>query len=365
MDVLDINNVFVAKDCARTNGGPETIDGDATSGVQIHAPLIDAGTAAATYYGAGELVITDVAGKVLNATTANNKAIEAICIHQRSADGLHHYGYKALKGANITSYNLLPYKAPVEQVVVMHTITTTIVAGTTYMIKIRRIGSEMNAIKYPTVRTASYTALTGDDAADVYAGLIATINKNFANDVILPITAASTTGGDGNGILLTAKALPWELGKFFYKKLNFTVELVNLAATVVTNLGSALTFNTVSYGQATKGIGNYQQVAEAELFGKLYTGANKFVQSPNYRRNIVPIDAVSTETYDTVVINWTNVQGGFSDNVRQEGSVTIFLPVTNNATNQVSAASTGILHVLDAYIVTCWGVGAVQDGKQT
>lgn len=361
MDVNVINNVFVAKDCARTAGTSETIDGVSVTGCQIHAPLIDAGTAAGTYYGAGELVIADTVGRVLTTSNANTKLVEAIKIHQRSFDGLHHYGSLAIRGEDIVSYNLLPYKAPVVQVVGVYGITTTIVAGTTYMVKIRRVGSEMNAVKYPTVKTAKYTAVTGDTKVQVTAGLIAAINKEFSKDTIIPVTATAIL----DGFLVTAKDLAWELGKFFYKQLQFTVELTNFAATTFTTLTAATTYDSVTYVKATMGVGNYKQVAEAELFAKLYSGANKKVQSPTYRRTIVPIDAQVTETYDTVVIGWKHTQGGFSENIRQEGNVTLYLPVTNNATNQVSAATIGILHVLDTYIVTTFGVGAAQDGKQT
>ena len=73
------------------------------------------------------------------------------------------------------------------------------------------------------------------------------------------------------------------------------------------------------------------------------------------------------ETYDILTINWKHAQGDFSQNVRQEGTLTIFLAATNNATDgsQVGFTATGIVPVLDGYIVTEWGVGVAQVGKLT
>ena len=107
------------------------------------------------------------------------------------------------------------------------------------------------------------------------------------------------------------------------------------------------------------------QVAEMEAFGKLYTGANKNLQSPNYRRTIVDMETDSAETYDTLVINWKHAQGDFSQNVRQEGSLTLFLATTNNDASQVGEDLIGIMAVLDKYIVTEWGVGILQEGNIT
>ncbi len=365
MDVRDINNVFVPQNCDRTAGSAETIDGASVTGVQIWAPILDDGNDAGTYYGPGELLVTDPSGLALTATTADSKLIEAIQLHMRSADGLNHFGFMDLKGANIKSYNLMPYKAPSEQVSVVHTITTTIVAGTSYQLKLRRTGSETSGVKYNTVGTVEYIAQSGDAAAEVYTGLIAALNTKFNTDIILPVIAAATTGGTGTGFTITALPLPWELGKFFYKKLEFVVELINFDATVVDNTKADLTVNTVTFDHKTKGSGTYYEAAEADRFAVTYTGANKDKLSPVHTRKIVANNADTAETYDKVVITWENIQGAFSANVRQEGSVTLFLPVTDNGTNQVGVASIGIMAVLDAYIVTAWGVGTAQIGNIT
>ena len=364
MDVRDINNTYVAEDCSRTAAGAETIDGVSVTGVQIHAPLIDAGTAAASYIGAGELLVTDVSGRALTSTitAAEGKTIAEMVIHQRSVDGNNFFTSPTIKGASITSYNLIPYEAPIEHVAVVHTIDNSL-NDYAYMLKIRRIGTDNNKLKETSVKTAYFnSAAGGSTAAQIATGLAAYINLNFNTDPLVPISAVVA---NTNELVITALPYEFEIGKFRYEKLNFVVELVDLfSATVEYNDKADLTV-TDTYTQATPGAGTYEQVVQMERFGKLYTGANKNLQSPIYRRNIVALETDSAETYDTVVINWTHAQGDFSQNVRQEGSLTLFLPVTNNATNQVGVATIGIMAVLDGYIVTEFGVGVAQIGNIT
>lgn len=353
MDVRDISLVFVAKDCIRTNGS-DTIDGDAVTGVQISAPLEDDGSAAETYIGAGEIVITNEAG--VNQATTITSTVPNIAFHQRSNDGLHHYASQLIKGRNIKSYTFVPYQATSQQVSVIHTIDDSL-TDHTYMIKIRRIGSEIKNLKEPTVRTAYFkSAVAGSTAAEIATGLVAYINDNYANDLVVPITAV--VGGAGSdAVIITASAFPYELGKFKYERLKFVVELVNFDATIVNNMYANLTYNTITYNRATLGAGNYQQVAEAEFYAKPYTGVNRDTLSPAFRRNIVALDynGVTPNTYDTVVIGWENIQGDFSANVRQEGNIVLYLPVENNGTNQALT----LITTLNSYIATSLGVGGV------
>lgn len=353
MDVRDINLVFVAKDCARTNGS-DTIDGDSVTGVQISAPLEDDGSAAETYIGAGEILITDAAG--VNQATNITKAVPAIKFVQRSANGLNFRSSELLKGTNIKSYTFVPYAAKSEQVSIIHTIDATL-TDHEYMIKIRRIGSEIKQLKEPTVRTFKFkSAAAGSTAAQIAAGLVAAINTelNSVNEFVIPLVA-SVGGAGSDAVILTAKAFPFEVGKFPYERLKFVVELVNFDATIVNNMYANLTYNSITYNRATLGAGNYQQVAEAEYYAIMYSGVNRDVMSPAFKRNIVALDYNGTtpNTYDTVVIGWENVQGDFSQNVRQEGNITLYLPVENNATNQGATLVT----TLNSYIVTSLGVG--------
>lgn len=353
MDVRDISSVFVAKDCARTNGS-DTIDGDSVTGVQISAPLEDDGSAAETYLGAGEIVITDAAG--VNQATNITKTVPRIKFVQRSADGNHMYASQLIKGTTIKGYNFIPYTATAQQVSIIHTIDATL-TDHDYMIKIRRMGSEIKELKEPTVRTFKFrSAAAGSTAAQIAAGLVAAINTELtrSSEFVLPITA-SVGGASSDAVILTARAFPWELGKFRYERLKFWVELVNFDATLVNNMYADLTYNSITYSRAKLGAGNYQQVAEAEFYAKPYTGANRDVMSPVFRRNIVALDynGVTPNTYDTVVINWENIQGDFSANVRQEGDIVLYLPVENNGTNQALT----LITTLNSYIATSLGVG--------
>lgn len=358
MDVRDKSGVFVAGNCARTAGAAETIDGISTTGVQVQVPIIDAGTAAGTYYGPSELVVTDESGRVLaSGTVAGEPAIK---FTQRSLDGNHHFSSEVISGSSIKGYKFTPYKATSQQTTIVHTIDASL-DDTTYMLKIRRMGSDNNKYKDPTVHTVKFkTAATGSTAAQIAAGLVADINANLNNDVIMPMSAV-VGGAASDAVIITALPLDWELGKFKYSRLKFWVELVNFDATIVNNMFDDLTYNAITYNQATLGAGNYEQVIEQEFFAKAYTGANRDLLSPFYRRTVVPMDAEKFENdgttlnrYDTVVINWVNSQGDWSMNVKQQGSVVLFLPLDNNTTNQQA----NIIATLNAYIVTDLGVGS-------
>jgi len=352
MDVRDISLVFVAKDCARTNGS-DTIDGDSVSGVQISAPLEDDLSAAETFIGLGEILITDAAG--VNQATTITKAVPAIKFSQRSINGSTFYSSQLIKGSNIKSYTFRPYVATTQQTTIIHTIDATL-TDHLYMIKIRRIGSEVKGLKEPTVKTAYFrSAVAGSTAAQIATGLVDYINTNFANDLIVPVTA-EVGGASSDAVIITAKALPWALDKYRYDRLKFVVELVNFNATIVNNMYAALTYNSITYALANLGCGNYQQVAEAEFFANKYTGANRNAQSPIKRRDIVALEYNGTtpNTYDTVVIGWENNQGDFSSNVRQEGNIVLYLPVENNGTNQ----GITLVTTLNSYIATSLGVGS-------
>lgn len=359
MDIRDINRVFVAANCARTNGGPETIDGVSMSGVQVHAKLIDAGTAASTYYGPGELVITDNAGKVLDATVTKAAAPEII-FNQNSADGLNKFASAALRGTNITSYNFTPYAAKVEQTTIVHTIDNSL-TDHTYMLKIRRLGTDNNKIKRPSVKTAYFkSAAAGSTVDQIITGLAAYINANFQDDDFMPVTAVADTTNDE--LRITALPLPWELDEYKYDRLSFEVILVNFTATVVSNMYAAVTVTSGTYAKATLGAGSYYQVAEMESQAILDTGANRdkvargFTRYPETALNAQQYedDGITANRYDTIVINWERTQGNFAPDVQQQGTYTICLPMDNNGTNQQAS----IIATLNAYIVTQHGVGA-------
>lgn len=357
MDVRDISQVVVLKNCARTNGS-DTIGGNAVTGVQTHSPIEDDLSAAETYYGPGEVVVTDPYGVTLTAGTATT-AVPAIHIRQRSYDGTSHFN-SMLTGKDLKSYVFTPYKARSPQVTVLHTIDATL-TDHTYMIKIRRLGSDAAKLKDPTVKTAYFkSASGGSTATQIVTGLAAYINTNFNNDKVMPISAA-VGGASNDALILTALPYTWELGKDNYKRLKFDVTLVNFTGTLVNNMYADLTYNSITYDHATDGAGTYEQVAEMEYYAKMYTGANRDIMSPAFKRHIVAMDAQKYEDdgttlnrYDTIVLNWERATGDFSNNVRQQGSIVMFFPMDNNGTNQQAA----VLAVLNAYAVTAHGVGS-------
>jgi hypothetical protein len=362
MDIRDITNVFVAENCARTaSAGAQTIDGQTVpiGSVQIHVKEDDAGAAAQSYYGPGELVITDDSGIVLDNTVTAADA-PSIAFHQRSLDGKSHFAQVNVKGSKITSYNFTPYAARVEQVTVITNIDNSL-NDHTYMLKIRRFGTDNNNLKRPSVKTAMFkSAAAGSTVDEIIQGLADYINANFQNDDFMPVQAIADTVNDELRII--ALPLPWDLDNFRYDRLTFNVELANFTATLQNNMYNDLTVASGTYTKATLGAGSYQQVAEMESQAKLNTGANRDkVARSHVRRSEVPLDAQEFEDdgttpnrYDTIIINWENTQGDFQAGVKQQGSIACFLPLDDNATNQQS----DIIGTLNQYIVTQFGVGS-------
>lgn len=368
MDIRDISRIAIAENCARTNlGVAENIDGVAVTGVQIWAPKNDTGANAGSYIGNGEVLITDEQGRSLDASTAV-KAIPAIVFHQRSLDGNHHYQSNAIKGRDIKSYEFTAYAAPVEEVGLVHTIDATLVEYT-YVVKLRRrVSSKMHVTNGQEVRTITFkTGTTASTAQTIIDGLVTAANLQLNEDALFPIIATRTSSGATSALTLTGQPLNWELGKYEYDQLKFTIESVNFTSTVVTNELALIAVGAdpagVGYAQATRGAGNYEQVADAEFHAIMFTGANIDKLSPVFQRRLVSYDAQKFEDdkttanrYDTLVINWEHFEGAWSANVSQEGSMIIYLPLDDNTTNQQD----DILDTLNKYIVTEWGVGTTK-----
>lgn len=353
MDVRNILNYYVLKDCTRTNGTGDTINGQTVAGVQVTSPKQDDGTPATTYFGPGELVITDASGKVLDATGLTS-AVQDIILHLRSVDGETTYKSKALEGKNVIGYSLKPYEAPVLQVNEIHTFDVT--NDLTYIVRIRRTNAGQYGFGVNTVKSVSFTASSAATASEIANGLANEINKNFNNDTLIPIKATVTTA---NSILLEALDLPWELGKYKYEQVRFVVELVSFNGTVESNLEASFTDqDTTVHAQATLGNGTYKQVADIEWEAKHFSG-HYDVLNGQVPVSPLKMNANSANTYDILTINWVRTQGSFSVDTQHEGDITLALPVENNATNQVA----DVVAALDKYIATANGVGTAVAGS--
>lgn len=372
MDIRNITNVYIAKNCTRTAGtdtyltpGVDGIDGKTVTGVQVNAPLLDDDiTPATTYFGPGELLVTSGANVALTTTTAL-KTVEGIKIHSRSLNGENKFSSTMIKGSDITDYTLSPYRKAEELVNVISGIDASLV-DYTYLVKITKRPwnkPEINNGLY--TKTASFhTALAGNTAAEIAQGLVDSINTLFKNDGNIPIRA--TVGGVGGvDVIITAKPMDWSLGKVNYQKLRFVVSGLNFDSTITENETGDLTHNAVTYLQATSGQGTYEQVAEMEYFALLSEGVNQDLVSPSYARTIVLNSAISTETYDMLTINWMYTGGALQISHKMQGSIVIALAVTDNATSQVGVALKGIVATLDKYIATEHGIGIVEIGNLT
>ena len=371
MDTRNIAEVFVPKNCTRTSGS-DTIDTVAVTGVQIWAKTEDDGTAAETYFGPGELVVTDVAGKVLTTATAL-KSVNEIQFHFRSFDGKHKYASKPLRGKDITGYTIVPYKPAQECIVEIKTITA--VNDTVYTIRIElEPSTDRLHLAHPITEVIQFrSALTGATANQIATGLVAEINKYFNSNVgeIIKLKAYVNTATTG----LVIEALPneWDIEKAKYSK-TFFKTAINFTATTVSNLNAvaAVTINALPVNPATKGIGTYEQVAEMEWFAQGYKGYNRDMLAHSRYRTTVPLsaqefkaDGVTPMGYDMLNINWEYTNNHTLTGTDQRGTIILALPIENNATSQVGVATVGVVPILDKYIVTEYGVSSAQASKLT
>lgn len=353
MDIKHINNFLVAKDCDRTNSiVPDTIAGDSVTGIQVTSSKQDDGTTATTYFGPGELAITDPSGLVVDNTVT--KAVEGIKFLLRTSDGQSVLPYKELAGATVTDYNLQPYTAPAELVASVTGIP--VYNDFSYIVRIRKVGTDKIKPGIPTSRTVNYISDATATATEIAQGLVDAINTGFSRETVLPVEAVLNATDDG--VVIKAKSLEWELGAFAYEKLRFVVELVSFEATTVYNNTADLTVDTVTYPKATIGSGSYEQVADMEWFSRFFSG--EFVQNDKaFLANEIRMNANSANTYDILTISWKDRDQSFGVHTARQGEITLALPVENNATNQVA----DIVATLDKYIVTEFGVGTALTGS--
>ena len=408
IDVSNIKQVFVLKDCARTVG------------VQITDP------SAPNYIGNGESVITDPQGNVLTTTTAI-KAVDRIFIHTRSLSGNDMYRSVELPGSAITGLHCENYAPSYEQISILGyngasgNASINLVADTLYSIKVI---SKWN----PSCRTVDTfgwrSSFTTPTVADVLLGISAQINtkggvKGYdenlrikstvltdATPVAITPTGKVTRGSKYvtfsgavtnivDGDVLTIGTVPYQVdsvksstqvkltspfqgnsasaaalaevpktgnwglkiegleyefspGNYNYRVCKFELATsVDIASSFVTTV-------------ASRGSGTYKQVAELEWYCKNFQGNDHKVDARGLRPIDYKYDAPlsvdgTSETFDLVTITWENTETKtIHGNTVQSGSVVLAIPV---GAGQADGGTTTIEEVLNKYIVTEWGIG--------
>jgi len=353
-----VKNVFVIKNCARTNGADLLIDGGPVNGVQVYTSLDDNKAPATTYYGPGELVVTDPSGLALDSVTANDKTMPGIKIAQRSLNGENTFGSKTLEGKAITGFDIQKYIAPSECAVTLSAIDASLV-DFSYTVKIRKYGSDLPVYnETPVVRTAIFkTSAVGNTDVEILQGLADVINRNINIDKDDEIQLEAILDVAGTGLMIRALPKTFAVGKFHYSKYTFTVD-TNFDMTMETNLGQDITFDGAPVLKFTQGNGTYEQVAELEWATKGYTGANRYKFNPPHTTNLIGYDVekfqsdgVTPMQYDLLNITWEADYGDLG-RANQQGNVVIALPVEDNAVNQQQV----IVDTLEAYIINAFGL---------
>lgn len=277
-----VNNIIVAN--ASTNAA-----------TQVWNPSV------AGYLAPGNVVVTGVDGTIWDGT---GTVPEEIIIQWANPTGKK-VQTKAIKRSEVKSYFTKAYVAPVEKVIDL-TVTQTPVVGVTYMLKFRINGYSCNHFGgLPLQKTIAFTAAT-TVVADLAAGLRAAATLAFTDDQMWQIAVTGAT----THVILTAKALTFEVGKFEFSQLDFLVEPVNFTGTqAVTNLNP--------------GSGHYKKVAQMEYEGRQDYGVVPLVTA-HIPPSAIQLNAQSGCTYNCVIINWEKEQGSFSKDTLLKGSITAY-----------------------------------------
>ena len=318
-----------------------------TASVQITDPATTA-----TYIGEGELVITDDKGVVLTTSTAL-KTVPAINVCIRNKNG--EIGPKIrIPGKDLVAYRGRQYKAPV-LFTLFAEVTDFNKTNHTYTFHIWEEGN-FNVNHTPVSITTGATAYTKTQFIDAFVAAINLQFKTSNRDLSIPYIEASNVANTHIKLVglddteYDALTKPRSVNRF-------SVQAVDGFATITNNHLAALTVPE-SVDKCTVGFGDWRDIEALEIHGK----ARDSFKYKELRPTGFPVkheyNVVAGETYATITIEWKSKMenNGVIFNQANQ-SLAIALPRTDHATSQVGAATTGIVPVLEKYIVTEHGIG--------
>lgn len=337
MDQNFITNVFVAKDIARTST-PQ---------------ITDPGTTA-TYIHNGEIFIVQESTVLVAASTPSKS--KPISFVMKSSDGLRISHSQPIYGGNVKKITLLPYSAPVEQSAALM-ITGSVLANTTYIVRVVQTKPEDNHSRTPNFLVGSYTTGTSTSKAALIAGLVTSLNLKVTNDPLWSTITFSAGGTNSDVLIATSTAASYlEPGKYDYQQKRFTMQLANYDYTYDDNLGAAMSLGGATASQCTLGSGSYLDVKTMEWYmvnnQSLYKG-----KEFNQPFEVIPLglNAESTKTYDKVVIDIEVNDGSYSGSIKQKSTVVLCLPISVVGSEQTA----DIIAVLNKYFYTAWGLDEI------
>lgn len=337
MDQKFITNVVVACDCART------------ANVQITDPATTA-----TYIGEKEVVIKGIDGTCYTSAANVTDKEEVLTIGTRKVGADYPVFVQPIYGGDIKSVYVIPYNAPVQETVKITGIDATL-TNFTYIVRIVNTrGNDSKQI--PTFKTAEYSVTTAQTAAQIVAGLAANINATFANDLNFPVTAKAD-GTSSDELVVTATAPEFSEGKYKYQQFRFTLECVGFTGTVSSNKGAALTVTggtPSSYAAFTIGDGSVNEIKQLEWKAANNQYGNMTGRRVNamYETTPIPLNTVTGETYDKLVINLEPTGGVSAESIKLPS--TIVVPIAIGTGNQ----GDDLVAVINAYL-TLWGIATI------
>ena len=350
MDIRNQSEILIPKNCTRT----------------ANAQITDKSTTA-TYYGPGELVITDTKGTVLNNTTAL-KSVSEIMFHIRNASG-ESGQHISLRGDEITSYTSRLFKLAQPQVTVVD-ITQFSLTNFTYRL-------QLTSDKVPCYGQQPYRTsvhITVGETAYASKAALATAFAAKINEFYNTGNTDRSTFKLSAAVEQTDKLVITSIDQdsdgllFQVDPQLFSVSADGFEATIVDNKTGAISYSSVTKDAWERGRGTYELVQEIEKTGRGFV-QNRYgrVLQPYYPLALdydtsvlgkFEADGTTVKRYDEVTIGWQRTRRTVGGDHTHQGVITIFLPVEDNTTSQVNGTDTSsILKVLNKYIVTEYGIG--------
>ena len=244
-----------------------------------------------------------------------------------------------IKAGNVLDVRSVAYQAATNKAVTISALTVDVNSLYTVNIEISGHGSLSQEDTY--LKQGYYKAVSGDNAASVVDGLIASLNRNFAREVGATASSnpaflfAKTGSGSSSALVVTGKeqGLGFDGNKKTKVYDDFTVDI------------SCQSYPTVATTTAgSKGVGTGYQVLEMEYF--LLGERGDTYRQNGYPHNIVGPELVSVASGSYDIIEVSYYDEGRNEAKKSKKTVTIAQPtaaVPNAEVNSLIADLNTIL----------------------
>jgi hypothetical protein len=346
--ITRVNKVFIGKNIEQNTAVTEDI-------TTIQGSMVE-----------GEIAVLDKNYKVIN-NTATYAATNVIYIAEGSSeifttynpDGSTLTGRRllisgAIDGAKVKNYTGGGYSAKVEFKAALPAISDTITAGTEYVLRVVYKGDIAAQHPGQNLATYRYIAKAGDTSSDVYDGLVARVNKRYANTpkrgaqqvinavnnvgtlelTALPVASCTTSINDIDELVMNS----------FEVFLNYVDSDYNW-----TEVGLS---NVITYTDNDRGFGTWETIRDAEKHAQSYEGISNRTHFPI----ITPaMRVIKDGEYDMIVIEHERVYQSPDNQYRKETPLTEVVALEGSIGSPITPQSGVILGILNAWMASTPG----------